>query len=98
MTVEHRVTFELTDIKAVTLECKGCKGRFVQDPEHEPNIQENCPICGVPWFAKPTAVTKGVPSPILDIVTSIGKLRQPYNKDLKNVGFILRLEFDEPRP
>jgi len=98
MTVEHRLTFEITDIRAVTLECNKCKGRFALDLVHVSTISEECPICNVTWYVKPTAGMKQAPCPLLDIVESIGKLRQPDNKDLKNVGFTLRFEFDDPRP
>lgn len=98
MTVEHRLSFDITDILAVTLECKKCHGRFVQQPGETLTLAERCPICGVEWFAKPTAMTNRVPSAILDLVDSIRKLRSPDNKQLKEAGFIVRLEFEDPRP
>lgn len=98
MTIEHRLIFELTDIKAITLECNRCKGRFVQDPKRELKLHANCPICTVEWFVEPTGGLDRAPSAYLALMVSIGKLCQPDTKKLEKVGFTLRLEFDEPRP
>ncbi|KKL67707.1 hypothetical protein LCGC14_2132310 [marine sediment metagenome] len=92
MTVEHRLVVGLQDIKAVTLVCKHCEGRYVMSKDI--SITVNCPICGATWLVVPTAVTRRVPSPFHDFVEALNALRIAQNHE--DVGFRLLLEFDDP--
>lgn len=97
MTKEKRLVFGLDDIRAVTFQCKECRGRVTMLPDDARlKVPGDCPVCHMEWYSAPlvkeTAASVG--TPFNDFVGGIRRLRE-----LQGAGqfkFSLLLEFDDP--
>ena len=100
MTVEHRIVVGLGDIKAVVFQCNQCAARVAVSPDRldeDPRIMEDCPACKNHWW--PTDAAKLLTQPVLPSVAFLRALEQMRTSEVvKEVGFTISLEFDEPQP
>jgi hypothetical protein len=97
MTVEHRLTVGLEDLKGIIFECRhtDCTARAVVSPDHA-KVPEHCPACGKEWMRKESlAEVKVTSSVYVNLIENIAKLRAQDPSHWPK--FRILLEFDEPK-
>jgi DNA replicative helicase MCM subunit Mcm2 (Cdc46/Mcm family) len=99
MTIERKVIFGLEDIKALVFECNECSARVSISPRDGKsiNMPSKCPQCPQKWLALDLAQHDSVGSPVTNLISSIERLRAIPAVVLKEMGFRILLEFDEPK-
>lgn len=96
MTVERKIVVGLEDIKAISLECKTCHARLTVTPE-KISVPKACKSCNIDWFPCGMAsnhVTTSAPAPMV-LANAIQRMRTLTEESA--IGFILLLEFEEPK-
>lgn len=92
MTFEHKLVCGLNEIKAIIFECNECKARVVLSPDiMRPPRQ--CPS-GHAWDWNISLGYSSTESPHIAFLSALRKLT---DIGLKEVGFKVFLEFDEPK-
>src|SRR5437016_3902337 len=96
MTVKRKIVVGLEDIKAVSFECKKCSARLTFTPERI-TVPHSCQSCNSDWFPLglgSNEVTISAPAPMA-LANAIQRMRTLPEEN--SVGFIMLLEFDEPK-
>jgi hypothetical protein len=93
MTFEHRVICGLEEIKAIVFECKECKARVSLDARETKKPPATCPN-GHHWDWNVYLGYGSTESPYVALLSALTKLTEP---GLKDVGFKVFLEFEEPK-
>ncbi|HLZ40139.1 MAG TPA: hypothetical protein VKQ11_04215 [Candidatus Sulfotelmatobacter sp.] len=103
MTVEHKLTVGLGDLKAIVFACahNGCIARAVVSPDHF-KIPEHCPGCGGLWVKQSGLSEVTITSSTYtNFVQHIGTIRarEAAAAEDANEGpkFRILLQFDEPK-
>lgn len=91
MTVERKIVFGLSDIKAVIFECIKCKSRTALSPEEWKEPPSRCPA-GHAWEWNVYSDYRSTESPFLAFLTSLRKLSELGSEK----GFRIMLEIAEP--
>lgn len=93
MTFEHKIVWGLEDIKYVIFECNECKARASLLLQSSFRPPAKCPN-GHPWDWNIGLGYSSTESPHLAFLSALKKLSDP---GLKDVGFRVFLEFEEPK-
>jgi hypothetical protein len=97
MTVEHRLSFGLSDIVAVTFVCKKCGIRLSVSPD-KLNLDRlrECPSCKVGWLSDDTNALRGVP--VQALARFVGTIAPAVHSEAQDeLGVNVLLEFAEPK-
>jgi hypothetical protein len=93
MTYEQRFICSLEEIKAITFECKECKARAVLIPGTAMAPPAQCPNKHS-WNWNVYLGFSSTESPYVAFLSALKELSRPT---LKDAGFRVLLEFDEPK-
>jgi hypothetical protein len=93
MTSERRLLFGLDEIKAVTFQCTRCSGRVSIAPNDVAHMPDSCPL-GHRWDFYTTAGQHGPSGRLVTTIKAVLELEQQPTAN--GVGFVVRLEFEEP--
>ena len=91
MTVEHKMTVGLEEIKAIIFECNTCKSRTVLSPENIQSPPASCPLRHN-WDWNTPAERHLFFEPFMSFFTALKSLRDPLSQ---KVGFRILLEFED---
>jgi hypothetical protein len=96
MTVEHRLSFGLSDIVAVTFTCRKCGIRLSVAPEKLDALRlVMCPSCKAEWLPNDTNMERASIHPLTRLVEAIAP--SLLNEKDDALHFEMFLEFAEPR-
>ena len=98
MTTEHRLIAGLSDIRAMTLECKSCMTRLTMYPENAQAFRAAAldRSCGYTWLPDEALRQPNSTLPQAALVAALKTIRT-FPQEQERLGFKLLLEFDDNR-
>lgn len=91
MTNETRTTIQLSDVKAVEIECVKCHSRIVRPVGVWLSRLDCCPDCGVTWVHY-----RGTIDFLAGMASQIAKIAE-IDKPENQAPFVVRLEIAQPK-